>query len=40
MNNFLEIDFVMKMNDKKSQHFNLSMVIFKRKYPVIITKLA
>ena len=28
MNNFLEIDFVMKINDKKSQYFNLSMVIF------------
>jgi len=29
MSNFLQIDFAMKINDKKSQRFDLSEVIFK-----------
>ena len=29
MSNFLDIDFVIKLNDKKSRRFDLSEVIFK-----------
>lgn len=29
MSNFLEIDFAIKTNDKKSRRFDLSTVIFK-----------
>ena len=31
MSNFLEIDFVMKINDKRARRFDLSEVIFKCK---------
>ena len=35
MSNFLEIDFVMKINDKKPQRFDLSEIIFKCVYKII-----
>ena len=36
MSSFLEIDFVMKINDKKSQRFDLCEVIVKGEYRLTI----